>query len=217
MQVPSNISKPGGNYTSTRTEIALDKSGALYTTSMGRLTPSSEFGIHVWKTVAGRAPQEILFFPECHGSLHVIYNKLYLALNKGSTQELIEVRGYIHPEDPVAGSIVDIDDKQLAGVYQQIETLRAQVNRTVELLNQSNREVNSLKAQVSALRTQVARLEQSGGGNAQVDVGKIADIVWAKLWDSIYLLRMGMNAGWSNDPNIQGWINDLTSFIKKVK
>jgi hypothetical protein len=61
------------------------------------------------------------------------------------------------------------------------------------------------QAQVDAMQSQGANVQQ------------IADIVWAKLWDVVYMLRMGMNTGSSQDPNIQGWINDLGNFIKKVK
>jgi hypothetical protein len=49
-----------------------------------------------------------------------------------------------------------------------------------------------------------------------VDYNKVADVVWAKLWDALYLIRVAMNSGNSADSNTQGFLVDLTSFIKRV-
>ena len=206
-----DISKPGGNYTATRTEIEPDKTGALYSTSMGKPSPSIDFGINVWKTPKNQPPQLIQSFPGCHGSLHVINGVLYLALNSpNKKQSLVEIEGYIPPDSKVSGTTVNINDKQVAELKQMINNLGASMNQL------ANR-VSAVEAVNSKQSKEIEELKRNNSGGSQISEQKIADIVWSKLWDSIYLMRMGMNAGWSNDPNIQGWINDLTSFIKKVK
>lgn len=207
----TDISKPGGNYKSTRTEIQKDKTGALYTSSMGRPSPSVAFGFNLWKTSPGKAPQLLMSFPDCHGSLHVLDKQLIIALNlPGGRQELVPVPGYIHPDDTVPSTTVNINDRQVAELRQMIANVQT-----------ANDRLATRVATVEAVNTRQAKeiedLKKNNSGTSQISEQKIADIVWAKLWDSIYLMRMGMNAGWSNDPNIQGWINDLTSFIRKVK
>jgi hypothetical protein len=206
-----DISKPGGNYTATRTEVEPDKTGALYSTSMGKPSPSIDFGINVWKTPRNQPPQLIVSFPGCHGSLHVINGVLYLAVNyPNKKQALIEIEGYIPPDSKVSGTTVNINDKQVAELKQMINNLAASVNQLAP-------RVSAVEAVNSRQAKEIEDLKKNNSGGSQISEQKIADIVWSKLWDSFYLIRMGMNAGWSNDPNIQGWINDLTSFIKKVK
>jgi hypothetical protein len=206
-----DISKPGGNYTATRTEIEPDKTGAIYSTSMGSPSSSVAFGINVWKTPKNQPPQLLLSFPGSHGSLHVIGKELYLALNtENRKQFLIPIEGYIHPDDKVNSTTVNINDKQVAELKQMISNLQAVCDRL------TNR-VGSVEAINARQAREIEELKKNNSGGSQISEQKIADIVWSKLWDSFYLIRMGMNAGWSNDPNIQGWINDLTSFIKKVK
>lgn len=206
-----DISKRGGNYTSTRTEIQPDKTGALYTTSMGSPGASIGFGINVWKSVQGKPDQLLLSFPGHHGSLHVLNKQLILALNTPDRRQLlIPIEGYVYPGDTVNSTTVNINDKQVAELKQMIANVQAANDRLANRV-----------AQIEAVNAQQARqikeLQDRPSGGGSVNEQQIADIVWTKLWDAFYLIRMGMNAGWSNDPNIQGWINDLTSFIKKVK
>lgn len=206
-----DISKSGGNYTSTRTEIEPDKTGALYTTSMGSPSASVAFGINVWKTPKNGKPQLILSFPGHHGSLHVLNKQLILALNTPDRRQLlVEIEGYIHPDDKPSSKVVNINDKQVAELKQMIANVQAANDRLASRVA-SVESVNVRQAQ------EIAELKKNNSGTSDISEQKIADIVWAKIWDVIYLIRMDMNAGWSNDPNIQGWINDLTSFIKKVK
>lgn len=206
-----DITKSGGNYTSTRTEIKPDKTGALYTTTMGSPSPSVGFGINVWKTPKNGKPQLILSFPGHHGSLHILDKKLILALNTPDRRQLLgEIEGYIHPDDTPSSTVVNINDKQVAELKQMIANVQASCDRLAS-------RVAAVEAVNARQAKEIEELKKNNSGTSQISEQKIADIVWSKLWDSFYLIRMGMNAGWSNDPNIQGWITDLTSFIRKVK
>jgi len=205
------ISKRGGNYTSTRTEIQPDKSGALYTTSMGSPGASIAFGINVWKSIPGKPDELIMSYPGHHGSLHILNKQLILALNTPDRRQLlVPIEGYIYPGDNVNATTVNINDRQVAELKQMIANVQAANDRLANRVAQAEA-VNTLQAR------QIKELQDRPAGGGGMTEQQIADLVWTKLWDAFYLIRMGMNAGWSNDANIQGWITDLTSFIKKVK
>lgn len=213
-----HLDNPGGTYTATPTFVEPDKSGAMYHTSMGSSSKGAPFGIHVWKDTPGKPPQEILFYPGDHGALKVIGNTLYFIHNRAAQKDsqLEEIPGYIYPGDIVPSTVVNINDKQVAELKQQLGTAQAQANAAFSQSQKAMSLVNTLTNQVNALNARVTKLEQSGGGISPVDKQQIEDIVWQKIMDVLWIIRQAMNSGSSTDPNIQGYLMDLTAFIKKV-
>jgi DUF917 family protein len=82
----------------------------------------------------------------------------------------------------------------------------------------ANNQVESLRAEVRRLQAQIATLTQQQQQMAQQILSKsqIEDIVWAKIWDVNYLIRMGFLQGSSTIQQVQDYLNDLTVFIKRV-
>lgn len=198
-------------YTATKTDIIDDKTGALFQTSMGANLPGGPFGIHVWRTPKGGKKQEILFYPGDHGGLAILWGKLYFVHNDAESKKVFleEIPGFIPKDSTTSSGTINLNESQLAVIRAQIDTISKRAESAYAV-------ANTATARVAELEKRVAALEKAGGGQ-NVSEQKIADIVWAKIWDVFYLLRVGMNEGSSKDPNIQGWINDLTSFIRKVK
>jgi hypothetical protein len=213
-----DLKSPGGSYTATPTFAIGDKTGTEYNTSMS--AAGGSFGINVWRIRPGKPAELIITKPGCHGTLMVVHRKLWFYWNTADKplgkQKRTLIEGYIHETDTVSGTIVNINDSQVEALRQQIRTAQDQAGAAQRAaISAEGKSLVALK-QVEDLTKRVAKLEQAGVGQ-NVSEQKIADIVWAKLWDAFYLIRMGMNEGGSKDPNIQGWITDLASFIRRVK
>jgi len=213
-----DLKSPGGSYTATPTFAIGDKTGAEYNTSMS--AQGGAFGINVWRVPKGKPAELIITKPGCHGTLMVIHRKLWFYWNTADKplgkQKRTLIEGYIHETDAVSGTIVDINDSQLAGLRQQLKTAQDQVAAAHQSAANAEGKIGAVLTEVAKLKERVTALEKSGGSQP-VNEAKIAEIVWAKIWDVLYVTRMGMNAGSSTDANIQGWITDLTNFVKRVK
>ena len=61
--------------------------------------------------------------------------------------------------------------------------------------------------QIQALQAQV---------NALLTPAQVADLVWAKVWDANYQIRMGFLAGRSAIQQVQDYLNDLAVYIRNV-
>lgn len=63
----------------------------------------------------------------------------------------------------------------------------------------------------------ITKLEQqSGGSSGGLTRQEVEDIVWSKIWDVNYLIRMGFIQGSSTISQVQDYLNDLTNFVKKI-
>ena len=216
--VTEDLKSRGGSYTATPTFAVGDKTGTEYNTSMS--AEGGSFGINVWRVRPGKPAELIITRAGCHGTLMVVHRKLWFYWNTADKplgrQKRTLIQGYIHETDTVSGTVVNINDSQVEALRQQIATAQGQAGAAQRAaISAEGKSLQALK-QVEELTKRVAALEKAGGGQ-NVNEQKIADIVWTKLWDAFYLIRMGMNEGVSKDPNIQGWITDLTSFIRRVK
>jgi hypothetical protein len=217
-ETTEDLKSPGGTYTATLTFAVGDKTGTEYNTSMS--AEGGAFGINVWRVRPGKPAELIITKPGCHGALFVIHRKLWFYWNTADKplgkQKRTLIEGYIHETDAVSGTTVNINDSQVEALRQQTKTAQDQAGAAQRAaISAEGKSLAALK-QIEDLTKRVAKLEQAGGGQ-NVSEQKIADIVWAKMWDALYLLRMGMNEGNSKDPNIQGWINDMITFIRRVK
>jgi len=68
-------------------------------------------------------------------------------------------------------------------------------------------QIAELQAQVNALQAQV---------NMLLTPNQVADLVWAKVWDANYQIRMGFLAGKSAIQQGQDYPNDLAVYIRNV-
>jgi ribosomal protein L29 len=134
---------------------------------------------------------------------------------------LQELDGYIDPSDEPSSSVVDVNESALNAVKQSIaaaqttaSTVDYKAARALNTAQDAQTTANNLRKELAALQAQVNAMQSAYAKNANSQ--ELADLVWAKLWDTVYLLRMGMNSG-SRDANVQAWVSDLTSFIKRVK
>jgi len=217
-EVTEDLKSPGGSYTATPTFATGDKTGTEYNTSMS--AAGGSFGINVWRVRPGKPAELIITKAGCHGTLMVVHRKLWFYWNTADKplgkQKRTLIEGYIHETDAVSGTIVNINDSQLASVRQQIKTAQDQAAVAQKLAASAESRAANVSTYASSLEKRLSALEKAGGGQ-NISEQKIADIVWAKIWDVFYLLRVGMNEGSSKDSNIQGWINDLSAFIRKTK
>jgi len=201
--------------------MTIDKTGTIFQVWTGRLTNPGAWGSRVYRTVKGGKPELVWFIEDANaGVLTVINKQLFLPYQppRGS-QQLQQIDGYIDFADQPSSTVVSVDESALSSIKQSVAVAQAATNmvdykatRAQNIAQDAQKAADEAKAQVAALQARIDAMQPQG-----VNVQQVADIVWAKLWDVMYLLRMGMNAGKSDDANIQGWINDLTSFIKKVK
>lgn len=205
------LNVPFGTY-SHSPQLVIGKDGAIYTTGIGDMSKKRTWRGRVWKFTP-QGPAEMVFeAPGAHLALHVIGNQLFCAwidLKGKVGYDIIE--GYIPLESELPMRTVNVNETQL-------DQLKQQLAQAQENASRAQRASESLSAKVDQLTQRIKELEKrpTAQSAASVNPNEIADIVWAKMWDSIYLLRMGMNSGFSSDVNIAGWINDLTAFIRKV-
>ena len=216
-EVTEDVKSPGGTYTATITFAVGDKTGTEYNTSMS--AEGGSFGVNVWRVRPGKPAELIITKPGCHGALWVVQKKLWFYWNTADKplgkQKRTLIEGYVHETDSVSSTVVNIDDSQLNALSQQIKTARDQAVAAQRVGTSGEGKALLALKQIEGLTIRMQALEKAGAGQ-NVSEQKIADIVWAKMWDAFYLLRMGMNEGNSKDPNIQGWINDLTAFVRRT-
>lgn len=215
IQAPFNATSYGAG------SMTIDKTGTIFQVWTGRLTNPGAWGSRVYRTVKGGKPELVWFIEDANaGVLTVINKQLFLTYQppKGC-QQLQQIDGYIDFADQPSSTVVNVDESALSSIKQSVTVAQKTADmvdykaaRAQSIAQDAQKAADEAKAQVAALQARIDALQPQG-----VNVQQVADIVWAKLWDVMYLLRMGMNAGKSDDLNIQGWVNDLTSFIKKVK
>ena len=200
-------------YTATKTDTITDKSGALYITSMGSLAPGGPFGIRVWRMAKGsNVKQEVLFYPGDHGGLAILWGKLFFVHNEAGSKKIVleEIPGFIPENGTASGTVVNINEAQLALVNKMIDTVSKRAEGSYVQSSQA-------MGKIAALEKRIAELEKKPAASVGFTKPQIEDIVWTKIWDIFYLIRGGMNEGSSKMTDIQNWINDLTSFIRKTK
>jgi hypothetical protein len=205
----------------------IDKTGTIYYLWDGRVTNPGPWGTHVYRAAVGQSP-ELLFFKENSGGTFVVVNKeLWYTYSdgKGIPWRLL-IASYIDPQDTPSSTVVQVNESALSAVKLSVATAASlagtadyKASRAQIAASNAQSSADNVKSQIAGLQAQLAALQArvSAFPSQGVSTQQVADLVWAKLWDVIYTLRLGMNAGLSKDPNIQGWIHDLTSFIKKVK
>ncbi|MFN9109251.1 MAG: hypothetical protein ACK5XN_04145 [Bacteroidota bacterium] len=177
------------------------------------------WGFYLFRTPKGGRPQQLFFAPDSNGDLVVINRKLYIRYcDKNWIQWWAEVPGYIDPDNQPSSQTINVNEAAMAVYKQQVALAQNTANGAMAQSQTANNQVESLRAEVRRLQAQIATLTQQQQQMAQQILSKsqIEDIVWAKIWDVNYLIRMGFLQGSSTIQQVQDYLNDLTVFIKRV-
>ena len=200
--------------------IIIDKAGTVFQVWTGRLTNPGAFGPHIYRTVQGGKPELVWFLENANGQYMVIMNKqLYFSYTpaKGG-QWLQQIDGYIDPSDTPSSQVVNVDESALNAVRQSIVAVQGiattadyKATKAQTTANNAQATADNARAQVAALTAQVNALQAQVLTKAQVE-----DIVWAKIWDVNYLIRLGFIKGSSDIQQVQDYLVDLASYIKRI-
>ena len=106
----------------------------------------------------------------------------------------------------------------MAVYKQQVALAQTTANQAQYDSQQAIAQVNNLKTQVANLQAQITKLnvQVASLSAQQLTPQQIQDIVWSKIWDVNYLIRLGFVNGSSPDPQVQAYITDDATFIKNV-
>ena len=200
--------------------IIIDKAGTVFQVWTGRLTNPGAFGPHIYRTVQGGKPELVWFLENANGQYMVIMNKqLYFSYTpaKGG-QWLQQIDGYIDPSDTPSSQVVNVDESALNAVRQSIVAVQGiattadyKATKAQTTANNAQATADNARAQIAALQSQVNALQNQVLTKAQVE-----DIVWAKIWDVNYLIRLGFVKGSSDIQQVQDYLVDLASYIKRI-
>ena len=200
--------------------IIIDKAGTVFQVWTGRLTNPGAFGPHIYRTVQGGKPELVWFLENANGQYMVIMNKqLYFSYTPAkSGQWLQQIDGYIDPSDTPSSQVVNVDESALNAVRQSIVAVQGiattadyKATKAQTTANNAQATADNARAQVAALTAQVNALQAQVLTKAQVE-----DIVWAKIWDVNYLIRLGFIKGSSDIQQVQDYLVDLASYIKRI-
>jgi hypothetical protein len=200
--------------------IVIDKTGTVFQVWTGRLTNPGAWGPHIFRTVRGGKPELVWFMENANGQYLIIMNKKlwfdYTPPKGGQWGQPID--GYIDPSDEPSSQVVNVDESALNAVKQSVATAQSTANnadnkamRALISADNAQKTANNSKAQITALQAQVNALSAQALTKAQVE-----DIVWAKIWDVNYLIRLGFIKGSSDIQQVQDYLVDLASYIKRV-
>lgn len=206
------------NYPAASWEYVIDKTGAVYQTITGRLTPNGPWGVYVFRTAPGEKPQQLYFMQDGHGDLAITQKRLVLLATDAKWQQwVIPIEGYVHDSDCPDTDVVRIDETALAMMKQSIATAQAQANRAYAVADNAHQEATAANVAVASTMKQLNALQSQV--NALLTPSQVADLVWAKLKDMNYLYRLAFTV-WpakSPDPDIAAYVDDLVALIRKAK
>ena len=219
MSQPIRLPVNAPSYSAGGANFYIDKTGAIYQTWVGRTTPGGDWGSHVYRTAPGEKPQLLFFQAGINGFLEVMNKELWFGYcdARGAQWRLL-IDGYIDPSNTPSSVVVNVDEAQVAGLKQSIGTAQATADRAAGLANTAQATANQCKTagattqrQILALQTQVQALQAQILTKSQVE-----DIVWAKIWDVNYLIRLGFINGSSPIQQVQDYLVDLASYIRRM-
>ena len=219
MSQPIRLPVNAPSYSAAGANFFIDKTGAIYQTWLGRTAPGSDWGSHVYRTAPGAKPQLMFFQAGINGYLEVINKELWFGYcdARGAQWRLL-IDGYIDPSDTPSSAVVDVDEAQVAGLKQSIGTAQATADRAAGLANtaqstsnQARKDVATMQVRIGELQNQITALQAQSLTKSQVE-----DIVWAKIWDVNYMIRLGFIKGSSDIQQVQDYLVDLASYIKRI-
>jgi len=203
---------PYTTYGTTPTQYQLSKDGSIYTTSIGDMGKTQPWRGRVWRIPADGSKAQMVFEVPGTCQLFVVNKQLLCVwINSASKISVTQIDGYIPLPDAVSGDIVNINENQVALINQRIEqSMNIGATANTQATNALNK-VNNQAKTIADLQKRIGELEQKILTKQQVE-----DIVWSKIWDINYLIRMGFLQGSSAIQQVQDYLNDLTVFIKRI-
>lgn len=209
---------PGQSYPAGGLSFTIDKTGTLYHIHTGRLVANGPWGIRLYRTIPNGNPELLWFGKDCNGSLTVINKKLYLGFNDNWKQKYFEVPGYIDPSDEPSSTIVNVNEAamqtyklQVANAQSQSNQASASASTAITISNANTNKITSLEQRLMALETKVQTMQSQILSRQQIE-----DIVWSKIWDVNYLIRLGFVKGSSSIREVQDYLVDLATYIRNI-
>lgn len=203
--------------------IVIDKTGTTFQVWTGRLTNPGAWGPHIYRTVPNGKPELVWFIENANGNQLIIMNKqLYFSYTPpNGGQWLQQINGYIDPSDEPSSKVVNVDESALNAVKQSVATAQTTANnadskasKAQSTAQDAQTTANNAKAQIAALQAQVNALQAQV--NSLLTPNQVADLVWAKIWDVNYQIRMGFIAGKSPIQQVQDYLVDLATYIRNI-
>lgn len=203
--------------------IVIDKTGTVFQVWTGRLTNPGAWGPHIWRTAQGGKPQLVWFIENANGTELMIQNKQLVfsyTLSSG-TQWLQPIDGYIDPSNTPSSQVVDVDESSLNAVKQSVAVAQSMADRAYGVALQAQTTANAANNTSAATLAKVAEQSKQIQAlqlqiNSLLTPSQVADLVWSKVWDINYQIRMGFLAGKSPIQNVQDYLNDLATYIRKI-
>ncbi len=203
-----------------------DKTGTIYQTQQGDNDKTGPWGQRVWRIKPGGKPEELFCSVGGHGELVVDYKKLVFEYCDANWKQWTWiVPGWVDPSDKPSSTVVNVDESAMNVYKQQVALAQKTANQASYDAKQAIASDTDLKNQMSSIQGQMASMQkQIVGLQTQVKTlqsqilskQQIEDIVWSKIWDVNYMIRMGFLQGSSTIQQVQDYLNDLAVYIKKV-
>ncbi len=204
------LNVPFGTYAHSP-QLVIGKDGALYTTGIGDMGKKRLWRGRVWRFMPQGSAEMIFEAPGHHVALHVVGDKLFCAwIDVKGKVGYDFIPGYVPLDAELPINIVNVNEAQLGQLKLQLSQAQENVGRTQRTSENLAVKVDQLTAKIRELEKRPAAQSSGSGLSRQ----QIEDIVWSKVWDVLYILRMGMING-SSDPNVQGFVNDLRTALDK--
>lgn len=218
MSKPVRFPVPFRSYPASGVTFTIDKTGTIYQSTMGDNDKSGPFGLRIWRIKPGGKPEQ-LFYTSGGGWLTVVNKKLYIGFTDNNWASWYQqIDGYIDPSDTPSSTVVNVNEAAMASYVQQVNLAQKTANQATYDAQQATSQVNNLKTQVANQQTQINALTaQVQSLAAQIlTQQQIQDIVWSRIWDVNYLIRLGFVNGSSTDPQVQAYITDDATFVRNV-
>ena len=206
------------SYPASGITFTIDKTGTIYQSYMGDLNQSAPFGLRIFRCKPRSTPEQ-LFFTTGGGWLTVVNKKLYIGFTDNNWASWYqEIPGYIDPSDTPSSNVVNVNEAAMDVYKQQVALAQKTANQATYDAQQATAQVNNLKTQVTNQQNQITALsaQVKALSAQQLTPQQIQDIVWSKIWDVNYLIRLGFVNGSSPDSQVQAYITDDATFIKNV-
>lgn len=219
---PTRLPVRAPSYSGAGTSFVIDKTGTVFQVWTGRTTNPGPWGAHVYRTAPNAQPVLVWFIEGCNGSLTILNKQLYFGYVDGRGFQWYQpIDGYIDPSDTPSSKIVDVDETQVATLKQSIATAQGMADRASGQALQAqttagaaNNTAAAALAKVTEQQKQIQALQAQV--NALLTPAQVSDLVWAKVWDANYQIRMGFLAGRSAIQQVQDYLNDLAVYIRNV-
>jgi len=203
--------------------FVIDKIGTRFQVWTGRLTNPGPWGPHIFRTVQGGKPELVWFKENANGNQLIVMNKQlwfsYTPARSGQWGQIID--GYIDPSDEPSSKIVDVNASALDSIKQSIATTQSMASnassQALQAKTAANAANNTAAAALAKVAEQSKQIEQLQAQiNALLTPNQVTDLVWSKIWDVNYLIRLGFVDGKSADPSVQNYLVDLAYYIRKM-